>query len=46
MNGSDKWLVDTNILIYLLQGNRKIAELLSGKLIFISVITEIELLGV
>lgn len=46
MNGNNKWLVDTNILIFLLQGNRKIADLLVGKTIYISFITEIELLGV
>lgn len=46
MSGSDKLLVDTSIFISLLQGNRKIAELLAGKLLFYSFITEIELLGV
>jgi predicted nucleic acid-binding protein len=46
MNGNDKMLVDTSIFISLLQGNRKIAELLSGKILFYSFISEIELLGV
>lgn len=39
-------LVDTNLLIYLLNGDSKIAEQLEGKQLFISVITEIELLGI
>ncbi|MFC0517237.1 type II toxin-antitoxin system VapC family toxin [Mucilaginibacter angelicae] len=38
-------LVDTNILLYLLDGNDTIAEILNGKNIFISFITELELLG-
>ncbi len=37
-------LCDTNILLYLLAGDGTIAELLNGKKIFISVISEIELL--
>jgi predicted nucleic acid-binding protein len=38
-------LVDTNILLYLLDGNDTIAEMLNGKNLFISFITELELLG-
>jgi hypothetical protein len=45
MNG-DKYLVDTNILIFLLEGSRKAASRLEGKVPFVSFVTEIELLGV
>ena len=38
-------LVDTNILIYLLNGSKTIEEILTGKKIYISFITELELLG-
>ena len=38
-------IADTNMLIYLLQGNKRIAEQLEGKQLFISVISEMELLG-
>ena len=38
-------LADTNILIYLLSGDRKVATLLNGAILFISEITEIELLS-
>ncbi|WP_419788696.1 type II toxin-antitoxin system VapC family toxin [Mucilaginibacter sp. SP1R1] len=38
-------LVDTNILLYLLAGNDIILEILQGKNIYISFITELELLG-
>jgi predicted nucleic acid-binding protein len=44
MNGN-KLFVDTNILIYLLQGNHEIKEILEGKRITISFITEMELLS-
>ncbi len=44
MNGTNI-IVDTNLLIYLLQGNERIAEQLEGRQLFISVITEMELLG-
>lgn len=43
MNG-DKIFVDTNIILYLLNGDMTLAELLNGKQIFISFITELELL--
>ena len=36
---------DTNPLIYLLNGNREVANYLDGKQIWISVITELELFG-
>jgi len=38
-------LADTNILLYLLQGNDTISLLLQDKVIVISFITELELLG-
>jgi len=41
----DKLFVDTNILIYLLNGDKEIAEILDGKEIIISFITELELLA-
>ena len=41
----DRLLVDTNILIYLLQGENEIVEMLQGKEVMISFITEIELLS-
>jgi predicted nucleic acid-binding protein len=34
---------DTNPLIYLLDGNRDVAEYLDGKHVWVSVITELEL---
>lgn len=37
--------IDTNIVLYLLSGDITIAELLNEKTIFISFITELELLG-
>ena len=43
MNGNV--LIDTNVSLYLLQGNEKVANLLDGKRIFASFITEIEILG-
>lgn len=42
MNGG-KLFVDTNICIYLLDGDTNIAELLNDRYIYISIITEIEL---
>src|SRR5690606_31945106 len=44
MSGSD-YLVDTNILIHLGNGDEVITEFLNGKMLFISFITEMELLG-
>lgn len=37
--------LDTNIIIYLLLGDKTIAEILQGKSIYISFITELELLS-
>ncbi len=38
-------LVDTNIILYLLKGNDTLQEMLQGKTIHISFITELELIG-
>ncbi len=38
-------LVDTNIFLYLLKGNDTLEKMLQGKTIFISFITELELIG-
>lgn len=44
MNGN-KVFVDTNILIYLLKGDKDILNILNGKLLLMSFITELELLS-
>ncbi len=44
MNGNN-YLIDTNIAIYLLGGDQRIAEFLHQNSIFLSFITEFELLG-
>jgi predicted nucleic acid-binding protein len=44
MNGNNIF-VDTNIILYLLNGDKTLAELLQGKMIYISFITELELLS-
>jgi predicted nucleic acid-binding protein len=44
MNGN-KIFLDTNIILYLLEGNQELANLLNGIELYISVISEIELLG-
>jgi predicted nucleic acid-binding protein len=44
MNGIDLF-VDTNILINLAEGKREVDQYLEGNNLFVSVITEIELLG-
>ncbi len=44
MNGNNI-LIDTNIAIYLLGGDRSLAEVLNGKKIYVSFITQLELLG-
>ena len=38
-------LVDTNILLYLLNGNDTISEILQGKYLHLSFISELELIG-
>jgi predicted nucleic acid-binding protein len=44
MSGTNLF-VDTNILLYLLNGDKIVTELLNSKKIFVSFITEIELLS-
>ena len=44
MNGN-KLFLDTNIILYLLNGDETLAELLNQKQLYISVITELELLA-
>jgi predicted nucleic acid-binding protein len=44
MSGNS-FFVDTNILLYLLSGNETIAELLNEKQLYISFVTQLELLG-
>ena len=41
----DKYFLDTNAVLYLLNGDETLAEFLYGKQLYISVITELELLG-
>lgn len=41
----NKLLIDTNIVLYLLSGNLELAEKINNKEIYISFITELELLG-
>ena len=41
----DSFILDTNIVLYLLNGDTTLGELLDGKNLYISFITEIELLG-
>lgn len=44
MNGASNILVDTNLIILGIGGNEQVRKLLEGRTLFISVITEIELL--
>jgi predicted nucleic acid-binding protein len=44
MNGNDLFL-DTNIILYLLKGDKTLADLLDQKRWYLSFITELELLG-
>jgi len=44
MNGNNI-LIDTNIALYLLDGDETIAEILDGKNVYVSIISELELLG-
>lgn len=44
MSGT-KLLLDTNIVLYLLSGDQTIADLINGKELYISFVTELELLG-
>ncbi len=45
MNGNNNLLLDTNIVLYLLSGDKTIATLLNDKDVYISFITEMELLS-
>jgi predicted nucleic acid-binding protein len=38
-------LIDTNIALYLLGGDSRIAEVLEGQIVHVSFVTELELLG-
>ncbi|TXE14538.1 type II toxin-antitoxin system VapC family toxin [Algoriphagus aquimarinus] len=44
MNGNSL-LLDTNIILYLLAGNQTVADFLNNKTVFVSFVTELELLG-
>ena len=44
MNGAN-YLLDTNIVLYLLEGDKVLADLLGNRAPFISYVTEMELLG-
>lgn len=44
MSGN-KFFVDTNIVLYLLSGDKTLAELLNGKQLYLSFISQLELLG-
>jgi len=46
MNGQSNILVDTNLIILGIGGDERVRELLEGHSLFISVITEIELLSI
>lgn len=41
----DGILVDTNLLIYILSGRKEVADYLDGKSVFVSFISEMEMLG-
>ena len=44
MNGSNL-VADTNIILYLFNGDQRISEILSGKQLYISFVTELEILS-
>ncbi len=44
MSGNS-FIVDTNIILYILNGNKELAEMLNNTEIYVSFITELELLG-
>jgi predicted nucleic acid-binding protein len=44
MSGNS-FLLDTNIVLFLLSGNQTIADIIDGEQIYVSFITELELLG-
>jgi hypothetical protein len=45
VNYEDRILVDTNVIIYVLNGNRELASLIHSKYAYLSVISELELLS-
>ncbi|GAB5525208.1 MAG: type II toxin-antitoxin system VapC family toxin [Roseivirga sp.] len=45
VNYEDRTLIDTNIIIYVLHGNRELASLIHSKYAYLSVISELELLS-
>ena len=45
MVSGTKLILDTNIVLYLLSGDETVAEVINGKQIYISFVTELELLG-
>lgn len=45
MIGASELFVDTNVLIYYLDGDQTLAELFQGKDLYMSIITEMELLS-
>ncbi len=44
MSGN-KYLLDTNAVLYILNGDKALAELLNGEKLYVSIITEMELLS-
>src|SRR5258705_7880207 len=46
MSGRNKILADTNLIILAIDGNQKARRFLDGNTLFISIITEIELLSI
>jgi predicted nucleic acid-binding protein len=44
-NYPDSLMIDTNILIYLLNGDKSLSDILSGKNVYISFINELEILS-
>jgi len=41
----DKLFLDTNIIIYFLSGDKTLAELIDEKMIYVSFVTQLELLS-
>lgn len=46
MSGASNILVDTNLIILAIGGNKDVRDLLENRTLFISIITEIELLSI
>ncbi len=44
MSGNS-FIIDTNIVLYILNGNKELAKMLNNKEIYVSFVTELELLG-